>query len=268
MEGLAVFSVRFQARWKLSAGPDLSPRPLSLPSLVLSCPWWRITLSFQGPRLVITFFLCLRPRFPTCPWGVVCPLAKLLSVQDGAGRELGVGVGFLFKLLAEFVGRALRGPPGRFHTSLTSVCCWSRWSVWLDGEPCGVSLCLPCVSYGASCAVHAGQMTGTPGDAHGCEAGESQPGCLLLSFWRWSLEAPGSWGLPTGPSGPGRQADTKPQPRQLLRPRVNREVPQLCPQRGPLPLPPVSHRLRDPQPASEHGPREGRGSLKSFNLSL
>lgn len=260
--------MRFQARWKLSAGPDLSPRPLSLPSLVLSCPWWRITLSFQGPRLVITFFLCLRPRFPTCPWGVVCPLAKLLSVQDGAGRELGVGVGFLFKLLAEFVGRALRGPPGRFRTSLTSVCCWSRWSVWLDGEPCGVSLCLPCVSYGASCAVHAGQMTGTPGDAHGCEAGESQPGCLLLSFWRWSLDAPGSWGLPTGPSGPGRQADTKPQPRQLLRPRVNREVPQLCPQRGPLPLPPVSHRLRDPQPASEHGPREGRGSLKSFNLSL
>ena len=127
-------------------------------------------------------------------------------------------MGFLFKLLAEFVGRALRGPPGRFRTSLTSVCCWSRWSVWLDGEPCGVSLCLPCVSYGASCAVHAGQMTGNPGDAHGCEVGESQPGRLLLSFWRWtrrrapsawSLDAPGSWGLPTGPSGPGRQADTK-----------------------------------------------------------
>lgn len=172
MAGLADFSVWLQAPWKPSAGPDLSP----LRFLVLSCPWWRVMLSFRGPRLVITLFLLLRPRFPTCPWGVVCPLDKLLWVQDGAERELGVGVGFLFNLLAEFVERTRRGPPGRFRTSPTSVCCGSLWCVWLDGEPRGVGLCLLHVLYGAGRAAHAGQTAVTPGDAHGCAAGRASLG--------------------------------------------------------------------------------------------
>ena len=129
-------------------------------------------------------------------------------------------MGFLFKLLTEFVERTPRGPPGRFRPSLTSVCCWSCWSVWLDGEARRVGLCLLCISYGASCAVHARQVTVNPGDAHGCEEGQSQPGLLLLlSFWRWrcrrapsawNLDAPGPWGVPTGLSGPRRRADEKP----------------------------------------------------------
>ena len=171
--------------------------------------------------------------------------------------------------------RTRRGPPGRFCTSLTSVCCGSRWCVWLDSEPRGVGLCLLHILYGAGRAAHAGQMTVTPSDAHGCAAGRASLGASSsVSGGRdagghplrgaWTRLVPGV--CRRGSLAPGGGQTRSPHLRLLL---------CLCEQRGSKAVStvwprtsPSRSRWRDPQPASEHGPREGRGSLKSCNLSL